>query len=403
MEELLFLCHRIPYPPNKGDKIRSYNLLRKLSEKYRILLGTFIDDPEDWKYLEILNRFCVDIKAVKLEPKYAKIRSLSGLISGAALTIPYYYDDNLSKWVDAIFSKKKISRVFVFSSSMAQYAYSHIGGDVHGVVDFVDVDSDKWLQYSKGKYWPLSWLYKRESSTLLEYEGKVARKFDASFFVSEDEAGLFRKLVPTVVDKVSSIENGVDTKYFFPDKEYKNPYPTNKKILVFTGAMDYWANVDAVTWFATEVFPIVEDRYKDVVFFIVGSRPTDVVQKLADDNERIVVTGKVDDIRPYIACSTIAVAPLRIARGIQNKVLEAMAMAKSVAMTQQAVAGIDIPVSLQSLVVNSAEDMAAKIMDLLQAKEEREKIGAASRKFVCERYGWDRNLSIIDNIFEKLE
>lgn len=395
MGGLLFLSHRIPYPPNKGDKIRSFNMLKRLARSYPVYLGTFIDDPVDWKYVGVLDKICNETFYRKLHSRTAKIKSITGLLTGAPLTIPYYHNKSLETWVDDLISQGVISHVFIYSSSMAQYTLKHVKGSLRSIVDFVDVDSDKWKQYSKSTPWPINWIYCREHKRLLAYERKIAREFDVSIFVSSNEADLFKSLSPGEEKKITYVENGVDTDFFSPKETYQNPYPDNTQVLVFTGAMDYWANVEAVTWFAQEVFPDILLNNKNARFYIVGSHPTDAVSKLAE-NDGIEVTGAVTDIRPYLALSDIAVASLRIARGVQNKVLEAMSMAKPVIMTTQAESGIDMPPELAGLTFDQKTPMVSRVLELLGNRNERERIGKIARQFVISRYGWDSNLNRLE-------
>src|SRR6185437_3003522 len=339
MQELLYLVHRIPYPPDKGDKIRSYHLLKHLSEHYRIHLGAFIDEEKDWKYLDKVKNLCSgETCFANLNPKAARLRSLSGLFSGQPLTLPYYWDGGLQTWVDSVLETRPIRNILVFSSAMAQYV-NHTG-PIRRIIDFVDIDSDKWLQYSATKTWPMSWIYRRESRLLLSYERKVAKDFDSAPFVSEIEANLFKQLAPEAATKVTYFNNGVDADYFSPQNIYPNPYPAGIEALVFIGAMDYWANVDAVEWFARSIFPAIRAQLPEIEFHIVGARPVAEVMALTV-LPGVTVTGSVPDVRPYLAHASLAVAPLRIARGIQNKVLEAMAMEKIVIASPQAVEGIN--------------------------------------------------------------
>ncbi|VAX04937.1 FIG137776: Glycosyltransferase, partial [hydrothermal vent metagenome] len=273
MEDLLFLTHRIPYPPNKGDKIRSFNLLKQLVKDYRVHLGTFIDDPVDWQYVAELDKLCGQTCYEGLNPLFAKLRSTRGFLTGEALTVPYYQNARMRKWVDATLREHAIKRVLVFSSAMCQYLLQDSASHTRRVVDFVDIDSDKWQQYSESLKWPMSWLYKRESKTLLTFERRVARQFDASIFVSEAESDMFKKLAPESASRVGYIENGVDADYFSQSHNLQNPYTPEERVLVFTGAMDYWANADAVVWFAQTVFPKILQQVPDARFYIVGGRP----------------------------------------------------------------------------------------------------------------------------------
>lgn len=396
-EELLYLTHRVPYPPNKGDKIRSFHLLRHLSQHYRVHLGTFVDDEADWQYVNTAKSFCGESHFARLNPSTARLRSLSGLLTGQPLTLPYYRNAGLQHWVNDLLANHPVKRILVFSSAMAQYVIH--ADDMQRVIDFVDIDSDKWQQYAESKRWPLSWLYRREGKLLLRYEREVAKEFDTSLFVSREEAALFKQFSPESAKKTGYFSNGVDTDYFSPEREYPNPYPEGEQALVFTGAMDYWPNVDAVRWFAEETFPAVHSALPQTRFYIVGSRPTAVVCELAR-LPGVTVTGTVADIRPYLAHARLAVAPLRIARGLQNKVLEAMAMAKTVVASPQAAEGIQAAQGNELHVAANAEEFGQKILTLL-AEKMCDKMGKAARARILADYDWDSCLAQVDALLSE--
>lgn len=393
MQDILYLTHRIPYPPNKGDKIRSWHLLQHLAQRYRVHLGTFVDDPDDWQHVDTVKKLCGATHFAALNPHTARLRSLGALTGGRPLTLDYYRNSGLQQWVDTVMQQQSIERVLVFSSAMAQFVTG--ARQARRIIDFVDIDSDKWRQYAEKKSWPMNWLYRRENRTLLNYERKVAREFDASLFVSQAEADLFKQLAPESVARISFFNNGVDTEYFSPAHEYPNPYPADEAAIVFTGAMDYWPNIDAVQWFAQEILPPVLARNPDARFYIVGSRPTPQVQALAS-LAGVHVTGAVPDIRPYLAHSRIAVAPLRIARGIQNKVLEAMAMAKPVVASTQALEGIAANIGEEALLARDSKEFVATVLTLLQ--HPRNDIGQAARMRVVADYTWEHNLERVDEL-----
>lgn len=394
-ENLLLLVHRIPFPPNKGDKIRSYHLLKHLAKKYTVHLGTFIDDQNDFQYVDTVKNWCGETYFESLHPTKAKLASLPALLSNRPLSLDYYRSAKMQAWVDRTVKQQSISKIVVFSSVMAQFVEAM--SETRRVIDFVDIDSDKWLQYASKKAWPLSWLYQREGRTLLSYERKIAASCDASLFVSQAESDLFKTLAPESADKIGFFNNGVDTDYFSPDIAHDNPYSPDEKAIVFTGAMDYWPNVDAVQWFADEVLPEVQKRHPNAVFYIVGTRPSEQVMQLAN-RSGIVVTGSVPDVRPYLAQAALAVAPLRIARGIQNKVLEAMAMAKTVVVSQQALEGIDAQTDAELLL---AENKAHWI-DALQVglQKNNPDVGIAARQKVEARYNWESNLHRVDALLD---
>jgi len=392
MANILYLVHRLPYPPNKGDKVRSYNLLKHLASQHRVFLGTFIDDPEDEPYIATLRKLCADVFVAKLDPRRAKIRSLNGLIAGDPLTLRYYRDASLQDWVHNTCNHQKIDAAVIFCSAMAQYVENM--RRLPTVVDFVDVDSAKWTQYADKHRWPMSWLYRREGEFLLAYERHIASLAARSFFVTESEAALFTSLAPECNVRVEAMCNGVDSDYFTPDPERISPYTAEETPIVFTGAMDYWPNVDAVTWFAKEVLPGLLVQHPNARFYIVGRSPTQEVEALA--NEHIVVTGTVPDVRPYIQHAAAVVAPLRIARGIQNKILEAMAMERAVIASTECAAAVDAVFGQELLTANTPEDYIGTIMALLVDQNQSIAIGQAARKRVIERYSWAAHMSGID-------
>jgi len=398
VKDLLLLIHRIPYPPNKGDKIRSYHLLKHLARHYRVHLATFVDDRDDWQYVPHVEALCASSHFAGMKPLVARVRSLQALVKNRSLSLEYYRDASLARWVDETVAKHRIERVLVFSSAMAQYADPY--RSARRVVDFCDVDSDKWRQYADQKSWPMNWLYRYEARQLLAYERRVAREYDASLFVSAPEAELFRQLAPESTAKIGHFNNGVDTDYFSPDQPHADPYPAGERALVFTGAMDYWPNVDAVQWFAAEVFPTLRERCANLKFYIVGARPAPAVQELAK-LPGVVVTGTVPDVRPYIAHAAVSVAPLRIARGIQNKVLEAMAMATPVVVSPQALEGIDAVPGSELVLAEDAAAFVDAVSTLLAGQDSAAAaIGAAARAKVQRRYSWSSNLACIGESLE---
>ncbi len=424
METLLFLCHRIPYPPNKGDKIRSFNFLKNLSRRYKIILAAFVDDPEDLQYQHEVEKYCKEVFLRPIEPRRRKFRSLSGLLSGEALSVAYYRDQVMYRWIQSVAERESISVAWVFSSTMAQYLAAlpknenrHLAeqaelnpqaenkietnGETNTstrkkltVIDYVDVDSEKWAAYGSKHKWPMSYIYGREGRKLLGFETAMAAQADHGLFVTEDEANLFKKLAPEVAEKVGYVENGVDIDYFDPKGRYSNPYRDGQKVLVFTGAMDYWANVEAVSWFVAEILPGIQQREPDTHFYIVGARPAAEVKKLAERHQ-VYVTGSVVDIRPYIAHATMAVTPLRVARGVQNKVLEAMAMAKPVVATTGAIEGIRLSPELMKLVADQPGTFIDTVVDLLQG-DQCQSLGQQGRELVEDRYSWSSCLRPLD-------
>jgi sugar transferase (PEP-CTERM/EpsH1 system associated) len=392
MDGLLFLAHRIPFPPNKGDKIRSFHLLKHLSARYAIHLGAFVDDPDDWQYRDALKPYCASIKLLPLHTRRAKLASLRGLLTGEALTLPYYRNRELKRWAAERAASGDVTRGLAFSSAMAQFMPASLACRV---LDMVDVDSDKWTQYAPTQRWPLSWMYAREGRKLAEWEAKVAQDFDATLLVSHDEAALLQQRAPQARHKIGTFENGVDAEYFSPARDYPNPYAPDVRGIVFTGAMDYWPNVDAVTWFAERIFPAVRAAVPAAQFTIVGSRPSEAVGTLARQ-PGVTVTGGVPDVRPWLAHAACAVAPLRIARGVQNKVLEAMAMARPVVATAQAAEGLRAEAGRDFVLARGEAEFAHAVVAQLQTASS----AVHARDCILSHYDWARNLTAIDTLFE---
>lgn len=396
MSPLLFLVHRIPYPPNKGDKIRSFHLLKALVSRYRVYLGAFIDTPEDRHHLRALREMCADICVPELAPGRRKMFSVRGLMNGKSLTETYYWHRELASWVESTVAAQGIERAVVFSSSMGQFVRPPLASRLRGVIDLCDLDSEKWREYSSRKSWPLSALYAREARRLEEVEGALARRFAATLFVSDQEAGSFRSRAPDLADRVQVVRNGVDASYFdpanFPQRKWSDPVrqiPEGRRWVVFTGAMDYWANVEAVCWFADDVWPRIIEKFADAQFVIVGARPSRAVRRLAS-RPGVYVTGAVEDVRPYLSVARVAVAPLRIARGVQNKVLEAMAMARRVVAAPAALRGIAAPLPEDIRVAGTAPEFVAAVCEALSEESE---FSAKNREYVLRHYDWTDSLT----------
>jgi sugar transferase (PEP-CTERM/EpsH1 system associated) len=395
MEKVLFLAHRIPYPPNKGDKIRSFHFLKHLARRYDIYLGAFVDDADDWRHEEKLRGWCREVNLVGLRPVIGKIRALLGLFSGQPLSVPYFFSRSMSTWVRRTIAECGIDHIVVYSSPMAQYVDADAYRGLCRVADLVDVDSEKWRMYSEHHRGLSRWIYRREARKLLDFERDVSRCFDSTVFVSKEEADLFRGLLHGRPGNVTHVSNGVDTAYFSPDETRSCPYSPDEGVLVFTGAMDYWANVDAVVWYANEIFPKILDQQPAARFYIVGARPAAAVRRLAD-RPGVHVTGAVEDVRPYVQHAKAAVAPLRVARGIQNKVLEAMAMAKPVVATPAAMEGIDPPVGYESLISDDPKQLAQA--SLKQLARPDVDLGVRGREFVLAGFSWDSTLQALDEL-----
>ena len=392
---LLFLTQRLPYPPIKGEKIRPLRILRYLARHFDIHLGCLIDDPTDWAHVATVAELCADLHVAALNPKRAKLLCMRGLLTGAPLSVTFFADRGLAAWVRKVMADVRPDVVFINSGNMAPYV---LGLPRAGrmIVDLADVDSEKWRAYADGAGLPMRLVYRREWRRVAALERRIAAEADVSSFVSGPEAALFRTLVPAHAAKVRGITSGVDHVYFDPALSFPPPFDTARANYVFTGTMDYKPNVDAVRWFATDMLPQIRTRLGAASFHIVGNNPAPEVRQLGDLAD-VHVTGRVPDVRPYLQHATAAVAPMQIARGIQNKVLEAMAMARPVVVTPDALEGIDAAPGREVLLAGDAASFIAACCDLATGTN-GPAIGAAARAHVLAHCDWDTRLAAYDDV-----
>jgi sugar transferase (PEP-CTERM/EpsH1 system associated) len=329
---VLFLAHRLPFPPNKGDKIRSFAELAALSQHHEVDLFCFYDQAEDKEYFVKILRHCRNLYAEKISWPRSRAQALLALALGRPFTSAFFHSPTMARRVREALQSKNYDLVFVFSSSMAPYVES--ASDIPRLLDMVDVDSDKWAQYADRLRPPSSWLWRAESKRLAICEKRWAQDFSLTLLCTRAEAEILNEAVPGA--KIEAFENRMDVDFFDPvSTEIPPEIRAWQPYIVFTGSMDYFPNIDAVTFFYGEVFPAIQAKLPSAQFVIAGRNPTNAIRKLAC-NPAVHVTGAVPDIRPYLRGASVAVAPLRVARGVQTKILEAMAMGLPVAASRKA-------------------------------------------------------------------
>jgi len=386
MGNILFLAHRVPYPPDRGDKIRSYHLLRHLAARGRVDLVAFADDPRDMHRPELAG--LTASRTIVRRSKSQAVVGVQALASGRPLSLTAFDDAAMRRAVGELLARERIETVFVFSGQMAQYLPADLQARV--IMDFVDVDSAKFAAYASATSGPMRWLYRREARLLQGFEQAIAARADANLFVSDAEAGLFRG--NTGAERVHAIENGIDTVLFDPAAAFER-VDAGPALIVFTGQMDYRPNIDAVTWFAEDILPRVRASHPDARFAIVGRNPGETVKALARQ-PGVIVTGEVADVRGWLAAAAVVVAPLKLAREIQNKVLEAMAMARPVVASSAAAEGIDHGGTIT--VGATAADLVEAVTLMLSDRASAAELGQDARARVIARYGWDARLAPLD-------
>lgn len=395
--KLLLLFHRLPYPPNKGEKIRYFHFLRGLAGRHDVHVGCIAEPSDSAADLDTVRALASDTKAVVVGGAGRRAAYARGLATGKALSLAPFESGELQAWVDAVLASGEIDCALACSAAMGRFVLQAKTPPRRFVMDFVDMDSDKWAQYAGTARWPMSLLYRREARLTLAAESALARRADASLFVSQTEVDDFLRRVPGAAGKVHAVENGVDAEYYEPDRACATPFaPDQAAPMVFVGTMDYLPNIDAVTWFARDVLPLIRARRAEATFHIVGARPTAEVSRLAS-LPGVFVTGAVPDVRPYVAWARVSVAPLRLARGIQNKVLEAMAMARPVVVTPAALAGIDAVPDRDVLLAATEATLAEQCLRVLD-RPDSDELGRAARHFVLDRFAWSAKIARLEQL-----
>ncbi len=373
---VIYLTHGCPFPPNKGDRIRNFHILKHLSRDHAVTLIYPSFSEQDMAYSSSLEEYCSAVHTIRLSPLLAKVKCCFGLLGGRPLTNAHFNSKALQQLVD----KQTYDLAVVDCSSMAQYV---LDTNKPKIVDFVDVDSDKWKLYATMTSFPKSWIYKREYQKLQEFEARLVREFDASVVISENE----KQLLPQT-DRLFVVKNGIDFDYFSPREKY------DPDTMIFTGAMDYFPNIDAVLYFHEQIFPLIKKKRPAAKFIIGGMNPSPRINALRSDDT--FVTGFVPDMREYLGHAAVCVVPLRIAKGVQNKVLEAMAMGVPVVSTTSANEGIHATDQQDLFVADTPETFAEKVTHLLENPERAKHLAEQARTFVEMNFGWEQNLAQVD-------
>ena len=391
--DILFLCHRVPFPPDRGDKIRSSHMLKRLARVAPVHVGCFADDDRDMRFAADLAQVAASQRVLPRD-RSKLVAGLTGLAKRQSMLVSLFDHPGLHRWVRQTLNERPIRAVFAYSAQMAHFVPPLAPG-VRFMMDFVDFDSAKYAAYGQQGSGPMAWINRREGRLLFDFERRVAARADLSSFVSEAEAALFRAATGLDAQRVVAVENGVALDYFDPAAPIDPIDPVQGgqgPLLVFTGQMDYRPNVEAVDSFARDVLPHIRAVHPDARFAIVGRNPAASVQALAD-LPGVIVTGGVPDVRGWLAAAHVVVAPLRIARGIQNKVLDAMAMARPVVASPQAAEGIDARDGDHLLVAAAPAQEAERVLALLADPARAPALGLAARARMEQRYRWNATLA----------
>ncbi|WP_271438641.1 TIGR03087 family PEP-CTERM/XrtA system glycosyltransferase [Pontixanthobacter luteolus] len=399
MGDILFLAHRMPFPPDRGDKIRSHHLLKALAELSDVHVGCFGDTDSDFSHEGELAATAKSHCLVRRSKSMA-FSGIEALASGKPVSLTAFAHKALSRWVASTIEQHPIDTIFVFSGQMGQFIPDSFKGRV--IVDLCDVDSAKFEAYAKEGSVPRKWIDAREGRKLSAVEEALAHRADATLFVSQAEADLFRsRLRNSSCVNIAAIRNGIDTTFFDPSAVTANAElaRVSGPNFVFTGQMDYAPNIAAAERVIAKLLPAIRQKHPGAAFHVVGRAPTDRLMR-HDGKAGVKIWGEVPDVRPFLAAADVVIAPLEIARGIQNKVLEAMAMARPVLLSAEAATGIDASDGKHFRIGTSNDALIAAALDMLANPAATAEMASAAREYVAQHQSWPAMLAPLSLLCE---
>ena len=389
---VLFLTHRLPYAPNRGDRIRAFHIVRMLASRVELDLVSLVHDRNELDQADSMRHLGVQVLACPVPRVRNHLKALVGLAGRRPLTHMLLNAPGVAASITRLVSQRRPDVVLAYCSSMAHFAMQPPLSDIPLVLDLVDVDSGKWSALAATASWPKRWLYARESRCLARFEREAATKADATLVVNERESQVIRRIAPRA--SIHIVPVGVDLAAVQP-----RSVPTEQPHVVFCGVMNYGPNVEGVQWFAREVWPIIRASRPDARFIVVGSSPAAAIRRLASTRRGIEVTGTVSDVRSYLWNAAVSVAPLMIAHGVQTKVLEALAAGLPVVVTSPVSAGLPHSIRAACRVADSRQAFAEQTLALLGLSG-AERRAVALRADVG-RLDWETQLASLPTILNR--
>ena len=394
MAKILFLAHRLPYPPDKGDKIRGFHMIRRLAAGHEVWLGAPIDDSADLSRLDPAALGCAEAVCPWLGAARRTFNMATALLTGEPLSVARFRHPDIARWIERVLKDVRPDLVVLYSSALGDRLFDRLPDGLPLLVDFVDADAAKWAAYAGAAPWPLSWLFRREARKLLAFESSLLSRADAALLVTDAERQVMARMHPQLAAKFETMGNGVDLEAF------PAAPPARGRLIVMCGRMDYRANVEGARWFAEEVLPLIRKREQAAVFRVVGAAPTAAVRALTR-LPGVEVTGAVPKVWPHLAEAGVVVAPLRFARGIQNKVLEGLAAARPVVATSAALEGLEVTPGREVLAADEPAAFAEAVLQVLGGVAPAD-MGSRGRAFVERHHQWDLQLRKLDALVERL-
>jgi hypothetical protein len=388
---ILYICHRFPFPPNHGGKIRPFQMIKHLSQRHEVHVCSLARSPAEAEAGTGLRDYCAHTECAIVTEPLQTVRMIARLPTLTPSSMGYFYSRDLRNRMSSLRKKNRYDLIFVHCSSMAQYAVEI--RDAAKVLDFCDMDSQKWLEYSPYKPFLLSAGYWLEGKKLEREEGRLAYQFDVCTVTTRTELATLNELAPGISG--DWFPNGVDHQFFSPDSSDYDP-----NVISFIGRMDYYPNQECMLRFCKEVLPLIRSQRPNAQLFIVGADPIPAIRKLGE-LPNVIVTGSVPDVRPFVRRSAVMVAPLAIARGTQNKILEAMAMGVPVVTSSLAAKGVDVVPDEHLLVADDASGFAQAALRLMQDRDKRQRLSNAARARVMSHHHWPNSMRRMEAILER--
>ncbi len=390
---ILYLCHRFPYPPTSGGTVRPFNMIKHLHHVgHEVVVCSLTRSAEQTRDAQGIAPYCTEFHIGEVDDRMQTLRMIATVPTPITASASFFHSSKLARTIRRLLAQRRFDLIFVHCSSVAHYV-----ADVEGVpkiLDFADMDSQKWLEYAQHKPFPKSLAYLWEGKRLLAEEKRLAKRFDFNTAITRSE---HKTLLDFGVDTPSDwFPNGVDSAFFTPPQEAGYDPGT----IAFIGRMDYFPNQQCMQDFCADVLPLLKARRPAIKLLIVGADPSAEVRKLGDI-EGVHVTGSVPDVRPYVTRAALTVAPLRIARGTQNKILEAMAMGVPVVCSSVAAGGVDAVPGEHFLTADTPQEVCDAILRILDDRGHRDRLARAGRARVLSNHAWPTSMKRLDAIIER--
>jgi sugar transferase (PEP-CTERM/EpsH1 system associated) len=389
--KVLYVCHRFPYPPKRGGKIRPFNMIRHLAQTHEVIVASLVRSDGEAEEGRGIEPFCTEFHMARVDAGVQTLRMIARLPTPVPSSMGYFYSRKLAATIRKLVRENEFDLVFVHCSSVAQYVADL--RDVPKILDFGDMDSQKWLEYARFKPFPLNLGYRLEGAKLHAEEKRLANRFDYCTATTRAELDSLRALGADT--QTDWFPNGVDHEFFAP-----GPEPYDPETICFVGRMDYYPNQECMFEFCDRTWPLLREKRPNLRMQIVGADPSPAVTQLAE-RPGIEVTGSVPDVRPYVRGSAAMIAPLNIARGTQNKLLEAMAMGVPVVTSSVAAGGVDAVAGEHLLVADSPEDCRDAVLRVLDDRSERTRLAEAGRARMLSNHAWPSSMQRLDGIIAR--